>query len=118
MNNPASFRVPETIMAPPPLLQDFVSLMLLLAPSAALICLVLAGLNFRRDVGGAAIIGGGFSRWIFWAVVFITIPGLISWFPSFGVAPSLPGNPSIQHRGWPRSKRISATSLQISWSGN
>jgi small-conductance mechanosensitive channel len=82
-------------MAPPPLLQDFVSLMLLLAPSAALICLVLAGLNFRRDVGGAAIIGGGFSRWIFWAVVFITIPGLISWFPSFGVGPSLPGNPSI-----------------------
>jgi hypothetical protein len=82
-------------MNPPPLLQDFISLMLLLAPSAALICLVLAGLNFRRDIGGAVIIGGGFSRWIFWAIVFITIPGLVRWFPSFGVGPSLPGNPSV-----------------------
>jgi hypothetical protein len=76
-------------------LQDLVALMMLLAPSAAVICLVLAGLNFRRDVGGAAIIGGGFSRWMFWAIVFITFPGLVSWFPSFGVGPSLPSNPSI-----------------------
>lgn len=69
--------------------------MVLLAPSAALICLVLAGLNFQRDLGNAAIIGGGFSRWIFWAIVFITIPGLVSWFPSFGVGVSLPSNLSI-----------------------
>jgi len=69
--------------------------MLLLAPSAALICLVLAGLNFHRDLGNAVIIGGGFSRWIFWAIVFITLPGLVSWFPSFGLGVSLPSNLSI-----------------------
>lgn len=69
--------------------------MVLLAPSAALICLVLAGLNFHRDLGNAVVIGGGFSRWIFWAIVFITIPGLVSWFPSFGVGVSLPSNLSI-----------------------
>lgn len=69
--------------------------MVLLAPSAALICLVLAGLNFQRDLGNAVVIGGGFSRWIFWAIVFITIPGLVSWFPSFGVGVSLPSNLSI-----------------------
>jgi hypothetical protein len=89
------FQPEPATMAPPPLVQDFVSLMMLMAPSAALVCLVLAGLNFRRDVGGASIIGGGFSKWMFWATVFITFPSLLSWFPSFGVGPSLPGSPSI-----------------------
>ena len=78
-------------MAPPQLLSDFTRLMLLLAPSAAVLCLILAGISLRREGGPAAVVGGNFAKWMFWAVVFVTLPGLISWFPSFGVPASLPG---------------------------
>ena len=37
------------------------------------------------------MIGGNFAKWMFWAIVFLTLPQLISWFPSFGVPASLPG---------------------------
>jgi hypothetical protein len=36
------------------------------------------------------VVGGNFAKWMFWAIVFITLPGLISWFPSFGVPATLP----------------------------
>ena len=77
-------------MAPPQLISDFMQLMLLLAPSAAIICLVLAGLSLRQGSIPDALIGGNFAKWMFWAVVFLTLPQLISWFPSFGVPASLP----------------------------
>src|SRR3984885_15327742 len=77
-------------MAPPQLISDFMSVMLLLAPSAAIICLVLAGLSLRQGSIPDALIGGSFAKWMFWAVVFLTLPQLISWFPSFGVPASLP----------------------------
>jgi len=35
-------------------------------------------------------IGGGFTKWMFWAVIFLTLQPLLSWFTSFGVAVSLP----------------------------
>jgi hypothetical protein len=66
-------------------------LMLLLAPSAAIICLVLAGLGLRQGSIPDALVGGNFAKWMFWAIVFLTLPQLISWFPSFGVPASLPG---------------------------
>jgi hypothetical protein len=78
-------------MAIPQLLSDLIRLMLLLAPSAAVLCLVLAGISLRREGGPAAVVGGSFAKWMFWAIVFITLPGLISWFPSFGVPAPLPG---------------------------
>jgi hypothetical protein len=62
--------------------------LLLLAPSAAIICLVLAGLSLRQGSIPDALIGGNFAKWMFWAVVFLTLPQLISWFPSFGVPAS------------------------------
>ena len=37
------------------------------------------------------MIGGGFSKWIFWAVVFLTLEPLLSWFSSFGVEVPLAG---------------------------
>ena len=77
-------------MAPPQLITDFMRLMLLLAPSAAIICLVLAGLSLRQGSVPDALIGGNFAKWMFWAIVFLTLPQLISWFPSFGVPASLP----------------------------
>ena len=78
-------------MAPPQLITDFMRLMLLLAPSAAIICLVLAGLGLRQGSVPDALVGGNFAKWMFWAIVFLTLPQLISWFPSFGVPASLPG---------------------------
>ena len=79
-------------MAPPQLLSDFIRMMMLLAPSAAVLCLILGGISLRREGGPAAIVGGTFAKWMFWAIVFTTLPGLISWFPSFGVPAPLPGD--------------------------
>jgi hypothetical protein len=78
-------------MATPQLLNDVISVLLMLAPSAALLSLVLAGISLRREGTMTLAIGGGFSKWMFWAVVFLTIQPLLSWFTSFGVAASLPG---------------------------
>lgn len=78
-------------MAPPQLLSDFIRLTLLLATPAAVICLLVAGLSLRQSGGPTEVIGGNFSKWMFWAIVFITLPGLLSWFPSFGVPASIPG---------------------------
>jgi hypothetical protein len=65
-------------MAPPQLITDFMRLMLLLAPSAAIICLVLAGLGLRQGSVPDALVGGNFAKWMFWAIVFLTLPQLIS----------------------------------------
>jgi hypothetical protein len=78
-------------MTNPPMLEDISRMLLALAVPAALLCLVLAGIALRREGGTSFSIGGGFSRWMFWAVVFITLPQLLSWFPSFGVPATLPG---------------------------
>ncbi len=77
-------------MNPPQLISDFITLLVSLAPSAAIICMVLAGLGLRQGSIPDAFVGGNFSKWMFWAIVFLTLPQLISWFPSFGVPASLP----------------------------
>ena len=69
-------------MAPPQLLNDIISVMLLLAPSAALLSLVIAGINLRREGTMTFTIGGGFTKWMFWAIVFLTLQPLLSWFTS------------------------------------
>ena len=75
----------------PQLLSDVVRVLLLLAPSAALLSLVLAGISLRREGGSTFIIGGGFTKWMFWAVVFATLQSLLGWFNTFGVGAALPG---------------------------
>src|SRR6516165_8513320 len=77
-------------MATPQLLNDIISVLLLLAPSAALLSLVLAGVNLRREGTMTFAIGGGFTKWMFWAVIFLTLQPLLSWFNSFGVSTALP----------------------------
>lgn len=74
-------------MTTPHLLNDIISVLLALSIPASLVSLVLAGISLRRE-GGA--VGGGFTKWIFWAVVFLTLRPLLSWFPSLGVAAPLP----------------------------
>ena len=86
-------------MQTPQLLTDIANVMMLLAPSAALLCLVLAGISLRHETGGVNFaIGGGFTKWMFWAVIFVTLPGLLIWFSNSGVSvPSLGGGISS---GW------------------
>jgi hypothetical protein len=77
-------------MQAPQLLNDVISVLLLLAPSAAVLSLVFAGVSLRREGTMTFAIGGGFTKWMFWAVVFLTLQPLLSWFSSFGVPTQLP----------------------------
>ena len=77
-------------MATPRLLYDIISVLLLLAPSAAVLSLVIAGISLRREGAMTFAIGGGFTKWMFWAIVFLTLQPLLSWFTSFGVPVPLP----------------------------
>ena len=80
---PQPIRLGKLAMQTPQLLTDIANVMLLLAPSAALLCLVLAGISLRREGGVNFAIGGGFTKWMFWAVMFVTLPDCSS-----GSAPS------------------------------
>ncbi len=79
-------------MGVPQLILDGIGLLLALAAPASLVALVLAGLALRREgtmsfsVGG----GGGFSKWMFWAIVMITLPQIFAWFAFWGVGSPLP----------------------------
>ncbi|MGH9732987.1 MAG: hypothetical protein ACRD8A_00170 [Candidatus Acidiferrales bacterium] len=78
-------------MAVPQLLNDMIQVLLGLAPAASLVSLLLAGVSLRREGGTTfAVGGGGFTKWMFWSVVFITIGPLLEWFSSFGVAVPIP----------------------------
>lgn len=70
----------------PPLLNDVISLLLMLAPPAAFVSLVLAGMALRHDGSVTFVIGGGFTKWMFWAVIFLTLQPLLTWFSSYGIA--------------------------------
>jgi hypothetical protein len=76
-------------MPVPGLLSDLLRLFLQLAPAAAVLSIVLAGLALRSD-GGSIAIGGNFAKWMMWAVVFITLGPLLSWFSTFGIGGTLP----------------------------
>ena len=73
-------------MAVPQLLNDIIQVLMQLAPAAALVSLVLAGISLRREGGTAIMMGGGFTKWMFWAVLFVTLTPLLSWFTSFGIS--------------------------------
>ena len=77
-------------MAVPQLLTDIVQVLLDLAPAASLVALVLAGISLRRDGGATLSMGGGFTKWMLWAVLFVTLVPLLGWFSSFGVAAPVP----------------------------
>jgi hypothetical protein len=77
-------------MPTPQVLDDLISVLLLLAPSAAVLSLVLAGISLRREGTMTFMIGGGFTKWMFWAVFFVTVQPLLGWFSSFGISTPLP----------------------------
>lgn len=77
-------------MAVPQLLNDIIQVLLGLAPAGALVALVLAGISLRREGGVTFLIGGSFTKWMFWAVAFVTLQPLLGWFSSFGAGAALP----------------------------
>jgi len=85
-------------MGTPQLLDDVISVLLLLAPSAALLSLILAGVSLRREGTMTFTIGGGFTKWMLWAIVFLTLQPLLSWFTWFRVAVPIP--PGVIATGW------------------
>ncbi len=65
-------------MAVPQLVLDAIRFLLALAAPAALGALVLAGIALRREgTTSFSVGGGGFSKWMFWAIVMITLPQCI-----------------------------------------
>ncbi len=76
-------------MAVPQLLNDIIQVLLGLASAGALVALMLAGLSLRLE-GTAVVLGGGFSRWMLWAVIFVALQPLLGWFSSFGIGAALP----------------------------
>lgn len=77
-------------MAVPQLLNDIIQVLLGLAPAGALVALILAGISLRREGGVTFLIGGSFTKWMFWAVAFVTLQPLLGWFSSFGVGAAVP----------------------------
>src|SRR5260370_16810878 len=72
-------------------LREGVRVRVLRGRSGAMRSVVLAGMSLRREGGSSFIIGGGFTKWMFWAVVFATLQSLLGWFNTFGVGVALPG---------------------------
>jgi hypothetical protein len=79
-------------MPMPQLLTDIARLLLQLAPAMALVALVLAGVALRFEGGSTFQIGGGFTKWLLWSAIMITLPQLLMWFSFFGLpVTSTPG---------------------------
>src|SRR5207302_431754 len=74
------------------LVLDAIRFLLALAAPASLVALVLAGIALRREgTTSFSVGGGGFSKWMFWAIVMITLPQVFGWFAFWGVGAALPG---------------------------
>jgi len=76
-------------MAVPQLLNDIIQVLLSLTTAGALVALTLAGLSLRLE-GSAVVLGGGFNRWMLWAVIFVALQPLLGWFSSLGIGVALP----------------------------
>jgi hypothetical protein len=76
----------------PQILADIIRLLIQVFPAMALVCLVLAGLALRLEGGSTFQIGGGFTKWILWGIIMLTLPQLLLWFSFFGLpVPSTAG---------------------------
>ena len=69
----------------PTLLYDVMRVLLLLTGPAALICLLNAGIALRKEGGTVFWIGGGFSKWMLWAVIFLGLEPTLTWFQFLGI---------------------------------
>ena len=69
----------------PTLLYDVMRLLLLMTGPAAFICLLNAGIALRKEGGTVFWIGGGFSKWMLWAVIFLGLEPTLTWFQFLGI---------------------------------
>ena len=69
----------------PTLLYDVMRVLLLLTGPAAFICLLNAGIALRKEGGTVFWIGGGFSKWMLWAVIFLGLEPTLTWFQFLGI---------------------------------
>ncbi|MFZ0594699.1 MAG: hypothetical protein WAM39_29850, partial [Bryobacteraceae bacterium] len=84
-------------MATPRLLLDLAALLANLGPYAAVIALILAAVALRREGGLNFALGGGFMKWLFWAVVLITLPQILLWFANLGIGTTTAGGVSTTY---------------------
>jgi hypothetical protein len=83
----------------PTFVYDLTRVSLLLAPAAAFVCLLLAGIALRKEGGTVFWVGGGFSRHMLWAVIFLGLEPTLTWFQFLGVPVYFPPGFAIQN-GW------------------
>ncbi|MBK7926021.1 MAG: hypothetical protein IPJ98_00590 [Bryobacterales bacterium] len=81
----------------PSLLYDVIRMLLLLAGPAAFVCLLLAGIALRKEGGTVFWVGGGFSRHMTWAVVFLALEPTLIWFQFLGAPVFFPPGPAISN---------------------
>jgi len=79
----------------PSLLYDVMRVLLLLTGPAAFLCLLNAGIALRREGGTVFFVGGGFSKWMLWAVIFLGLEPTLTWFQFFGVPVFFPPGSGI-----------------------
>ena len=79
----------------PTLIYDIMRVMLALTGPAAFICLVNAGIALRKEGGTVFWIGGGFSRWMLWTVIFLALEPTLVWFQFLGFPVFFPPGAAI-----------------------
>lgn len=72
-------------MTLPQIIADLMKLLFALAVPAAICALLLAGIALRREGGVNFVSGGGFSKWVLWSVIFLTLPQIVSWMAAQGI---------------------------------
>ena len=71
----------------PSILGSVINLLLGLASIAGLGSLILAGWSLRQEGLGANFqVGGSFLRYVLWAGIFLTLPGIFNWLNANGVS--------------------------------
>ena len=97
-------------MGVPPLILDGIRLLLALAAPASLVALTLAAIALRREgTTTFSVGGGGFSKWMFWAIVMITLPQVFGWF-AFGASVHHSRAAVSGMAGWRRSRTTPSSS--------
>ena len=79
----------------PTLIYDIMRVMLHLTGPAAFICLVNAGIALRKEGGTVFWVGGGFSRWMVWTVIFLALEPTLVWFQFLGFPVFFPPGAAI-----------------------
>lgn len=67
------------------ILQAIYGLLISAGATISLGCLVMAGLKLREEGGINFHAGGGFFKWILWAAIFLTLPGIPVWLRAEGI---------------------------------